>query len=352
MCGDNNDKSEYLNTQQALKTLNFKKVFIPIGLGVVITLWLFTRSGKVSFETLAMLNRPNWYSLLAALGSIILRELGHIFRIRLVSGNTLSLRQCFFIAVLWEFASAVTPSVVGGGIVAVFIFAREGLSMGRAIAYVIVHGILDNTCFLLSAIPSFFGSYNGLFDLLGEFSFSVKSIFFVNYLLVASYMALIFIGFLYKPKVLEWILMKITSFWIFKRFRKRAYQLSQDIAVTACAFRGYSLGFWLKSILYTILTWGARYALLVFLIASYVPLSWLGLLDVVKKQIVMWTLMLVPLAPGGSGIAELLFQSFFETTLEDYTLPILILWRSCSFYLYLVLGLIFLPKWLKKAIHS
>ena len=66
------------------------------------------------------------------------------------------------------------------------------------------------------------------------------------------------------------------------------------------------------------------------------------------KQIIIWTLMLVPLAPGGSGIAEISFQSFFEIILGDYTLLILLLWRVCTFYLYLVLGAFFIPKWIKK----
>ena len=336
------------DTKEALKPLKLNRVFIPVLLGVVITLGLFYRSGKFSSHTIDLLRYPNWPCLLMAIVSIFFREFGHIFRLRLLSDGSLSWKACFYVAILWEFASAVTPSVVGGGIVAIFILSKEGLSWGRALAYVIVSGILDNFFFLVAAFQSFLGGYEALFNMVGEFSGSVKTIFFTNYVALFCYTILIALGVFKNPKLLKWLLLKITSFAFLKRLRRRAYQLSQEIMITAREFMGKSWAFWWRLILCTMLTWIMRYLFLNCLIASYIPLGWLGHITVLKKQIIMWTLMLVPIAPGGSGIAELLFQAFFESTLGQYTLLILVLWRSCSFYIYLTLGLIFLPRWIKR----
>jgi uncharacterized membrane protein YbhN (UPF0104 family) len=336
------------DAQIALKTLNLKKALIPILCGLVITAFLFYRSGKISSATLVLLSEPNWKYLYMAMLSIVLREVGHICRLRMLSNSTLKWKSCFYIAILWEFASAVTPSVVGGGIVAIFLFSKEGLALGKSLSYVLVNGILDNLFFLLVALRSFWGGYEPFFSMVGELSGSVKAIFFTNYIILFIYTSVIAIGVFINPKLLKWILIWVTSISFLRRWRKSAYQLSKDIIITSNEFRGKNGFFWCKILLCTVLTWIVRYVLINFLIASYASMSFSEHLAVFGKQIIIWALMLVPLAPGGSGIAEVLFQGFFETTLGDYTLLILLLWRACTFYLYLTLGAIFIPKWIKR----
>ncbi len=340
------------DAQAALKTLNLRKIVIPILFGLLITAFLFYRSGKVSSDILSWLCAPNWTYLCMAACAIVLRELGHICRLRLLSDGNLSWKSCFYVATLWEFASAVTPSVVGGGLVAIFLFSKEGLSLGKALAYVIVNGILDNLFFLLAASYSFGGGYASFFTMTNELSGSVKAIFFTNYTILFIYTVVIASGVFLNPNLLKWILMRTTSIRFLKRWRRPAYQLSKDIMVTSHEFRGKRLSFWCKLLFCTILTWMVRYVFLNLLIASYAPVSWGGHWAIFCKQIIMWALMLVPLAPGGSGIAEVLFQAFFEHTLGDYTLIILILWRACSFYLYLTVGAFFLPKWIRRVFRN
>ncbi|MBX9889877.1 MAG: hypothetical protein K2X94_01225, partial [Amoebophilaceae bacterium] len=47
-----------------------------------------------------------------------------------------------------------------------------------------------------------------------------------------------------------------------------------------------------------------------------------------------------------AAIAEISFQELFSHTLGDYMLLILLLWRICTFYLYLAMGALFIPKWI------
>ena len=63
---------------------------------------------------------------------IILRDLGYIYRLRILSQGRMSWRQSFDSIMLWELASALTPSVVGGSAAAVWILKREGMRWEKA----------------------------------------------------------------------------------------------------------------------------------------------------------------------------------------------------------------------------
>ncbi|MGB3585471.1 MAG: TIGR00374 family protein, partial [Tunicatimonas sp.] len=52
--------------------------------------------------------------------------------------------------------------------------------------------------------------------------------------------------------------------------------------------------------------------------------------------------------PGSSGTAEFFFNQFFYEFLGDYTIVTNILWRMLTYYPYLLLGAIFLPRWIKR----
>ncbi|AXI24042.1 Lysylphosphatidylglycerol synthase TM region [Cardinium endosymbiont of Sogatella furcifera] len=341
-----------MDAQEALKTLNVKKVWFPIICGLAITGFLFYRSGKISLEVITLLSAPNWYYLFMTLLAIVLREVGHMYRLRILSNHTLSWTSCFYVTILWEFGTAVTPSVVGGGLVAIFLLSKEGLSFGRSIAYVIVTGIVDNLFFLLAGSFGLGGAYDSIFVIAGQLSSGIKAFFFSTYAFFFLYNLVMTIGVFVNPKPLKWILMRITSIGFLKRWRRSAYQLSKDIIVTSHEFRGRFPIFWSKILLCTLLTWMVRYVLMNCLMAAYCPISFGQHLAIWGRQIVMWALMLLPVSPGGSGIAEFWFQKFFEPMLGDYTLLIALLWRICTFYLYLVLGAILLPKWIHRVFTS
>ncbi|WP_243517088.1 MULTISPECIES: lysylphosphatidylglycerol synthase transmembrane domain-containing protein [unclassified Candidatus Cardinium] len=341
-----------MDSQEALKTLNVKKVWVPILCGLAITGFLFYRSGKISREIVVLLSGPNWSYLCLALLSILLRELGHIYRLRILSNNSLSWRSCSYVALLWEFGTAVTPSVVGGGLVAIFLLSKEGLSMGRSIAYIVVTGIMDNLFFLLACSLGLGGAYEPIFAMAGSLSSSIKGFFFIVYAFFFVYNLVMAIGVFINPNLLKWILIYVTSIGFLKRWRRSAYQLSKDIMITSHEFRGRTLFFWSKIFLCTFLTWMVRYILINCFIAAYCPVSFSEHLAILGKQVVMWALMLIPVSPGGSGIAEFWFQNFFEPMLGDYTLLIALLWRMATFYLYLILGAFLLPKWIQNSFKT
>ena len=77
------------------------------------------------------------------------------------------------------------------------------------------------------------------------------------------------------------------------------------------------------------------------------------MLEIVAKQLAMWIVMLLSPTPGASGIAEVAFPSFIRPVL-DVTMSgallgvIVIVWRTLTYFIYLILGAIIVPNWLAR----
>jgi hypothetical protein len=78
-----------------------------------------------------------------------------MLRLRILSDKKLSWRQSLEISLLWEFASAISPSVIGGTAVALVIMAQEKLETGRTTAIVLITSFLDEVFFHLNGSSGF-----------------------------------------------------------------------------------------------------------------------------------------------------------------------------------------------------
>jgi glycosyltransferase 2 family protein len=107
---------------------------------------------------------------------------------------------------LWEFASAVTPSIIGGSAIALFIINREGVSMGRTTAIVMVTAFLDELFYILMvpAIMLIVGAGN-LFQTEGEYvlmgtRFGTQGIFAIGYFFILILTTIIIYGIFFQPQ--------------------------------------------------------------------------------------------------------------------------------------------------------
>jgi glycosyltransferase 2 family protein len=80
---------------------------------------------------------------------MVFRDLAYMVRIRMLTNRQLSWKQSMNVILVWEFASALTPGVVGGSAVAMFILQREKIALGKSTAIVLVTAILDNFFYIL-----------------------------------------------------------------------------------------------------------------------------------------------------------------------------------------------------------
>ena len=68
------------------------------------------------------------------------------------------------------------------------------------------------------------------------------------------------------------------------------------------------------------------------------------------KQLVLWLFMLVSITPGGSGVAEYGFGELLSTFTTSSLLlaAMAIIWRLISYFPYLFIGSILLPRWMRR----
>ena len=76
---------------------------------------------------------PGWPVALGCLLVLIfIRDLGYVLRLRWLSNGRLTWRNAIETTVVWEFASAITPGIVGGGAVAIWGLHRQGMTAGKS----------------------------------------------------------------------------------------------------------------------------------------------------------------------------------------------------------------------------
>ena len=340
-----------LSKKEIFRTLNPNKVWIPIGIGLAIVFYLFYSDPDITTDSLRRIFDAAWLPILLTLVFIFFRGAGYVYRIRTLTLEELTWKDSIYVIILWEFASAATPSVVGGTAVAVYILLKQGLPLGKALAYVMLTAILDNIFFLIAAPLAIFFTDGMAFPEVADMQFkvghSLPYLFYLSYGLIALYTIIMSYGTLIRPRALKWLLIRLTSFKWFRKWRTAAVDQGNEIILASKQLRNKDRSYWVKIILATLFIWFARYAMLNSLVAAYADLSLTDHLLVFARHIIMWIVMLVSPTPGSSGTAEFFFQEFYQPFLGEYTFGVSIFWRLLSYYPYLILGAIFLPRWVR-----
>ena len=341
-----------VDTQKVLKTLNPRKVWIPVLLGLGFVIAMMLTDDELTADKLLLIKDAGGSSLLLALFIILCRDLGYIYRIRILTGKKLSWMSSVYVIILWEFASAVTPSVVGGTAVAIFILWKEGIKLGQALAYAMLSAILDNMFFVVAAPIALLLSNGQAFPALQavnlKFGGSLEVLFYVSYTLIALYTFVMGFALFGKPRAFKWLLIKLTSFGFLRRWRHGAVNRGNEIVMASRQLRGRGWEYWVKISLATAFVWIARYFTLNAVISAFADLSFDQHMLVFGRQIVMWITMLVSPTPGSAGVADFFFPQFFSVFLLDYTLVASIMWRMVTYYPYLIIGALVLPRWLQR----
>ncbi len=340
------------DAKKVFKTLNINKIWVPVALSVGVALYLFVSDENFDWDSLRLIGHADGRYMFGVFLAILVRDLGYMCRLRVLTHGDLSWLSCFYVVLLWEFSSAVTPSVVGGSVVAIFLMLKEGVNLGRSLAYVIITSIFDNLFFISAASLGLLGYYDGIFaELSGlelKLDSSLKVLLWSSHAFVSAYTLIVLLAIFVQPNLFRWTLVRLTSVGFLKRWQAAAQQHGDEVVLASQVLQGEGVGYWLRVGLATFVTWGARYLVLNLIIAAYVPLGFMEHLTVLGKQVIMWTIMLVSPTPGSSGTAEFFYKQLHGGVLGDYTLITDVLWRLVTSYFYLILGAIFLPRWVKR----
>jgi len=298
--------------------------------------------------------QPNaWFWLLMALLMVLVRDLGYIYRLRILTGNQITWRQAFDVVVLWEFSSALTPSVVGGSGVAIFILNREGMNLGRSTATIFTTALLDELFYIITVPLVFFiiGSeqlFTGSWGSSGWGQGSLKVLFYAGYGFIVLLTLAILLSLFNFPHTFKRLLMKVFSIKILRKWLRKVIVLGDEVIISSTQLKGRSLSYWAKAFGATIFSWTARFWTLNFIILIFV--DDINHLIVYGRQLVMWVIMLISPTPGSSGVAELALSAFFEkdTIPVAYIAIVAIIWRLLTYFLYLFVGVAVLPKWFSR----
>lgn len=279
------------------------------------------------------------------------RDLAYMLRIRILTKKQLSWKKAFNVILLWEFASALSPGIVGGATVAMFILNKEKINLGRSTAIVMITALLDNLFFIL-LIPFvfFFISSDMLFPNATWVDKSISLVFWGGFGIISLVCVLLFISVFVLPKGIGQLLYKLCHLSFLKKFQPKMVSLQHDLQLTSTEMKQENKLFWLGSFGATIVSWTCRYLVINCVLAAFLPIYFFNHIFILGKQLVLWIFMLISPTPGASGIAEFAFGELMGEFSSSILLivALAVIWRLISYFPYLIIGSILLPKWLKK----
>lgn len=343
-----------LNRKQILRTFRPTNIFLAVIFGVSVSLYNFykkTSEKGVVDVLVGSLSELNFTWVFFAFLVLLVRDFGYVYRIRYLTQKDLTWKSSVSTVLLWEFASAVTPSVVGGSAVAVFILNKENISFGKSLAYVLLTAVLDNLFFILLAPIVLFLTPGFAFPVLAFANFNLENVFWVSYILILVYTLFMATGVFVAPRSFKWVLVKICSLPLLNKWNEWAHEQGEQIRIASKELKGKGFGYWLNAVFSTTFIWTARYFMLNCLIAAFIPGLNVGdHAEVFGNQVVMWIAQLLSPTPGSGGFAEVYFSSFFGAYFKGMGLTDVVgfIWRFMTSYLYLIIGAIVLRSWVKR----
>lgn len=257
-------------------------------------------------------------------------------KIKFLSVNQMGWLASFRVMLTWDFASAVTPSTIGGAPMATYGMTKEGLNLGQSSAIMLYCVFLDQIWFAI-AIPILLigGFYLDVIPeevgLVGEASMVLL------YALLLSYASLLAYGVLVNPKAIKKVVEKVFSLPLLRRFKDKVLNEVTNLVVYAEELRKKPFKFLLKAFFLSTMSWIARIAIATIVILSLLPAD--AVLSLFRSLAMNLAFLVIP-TPGGSGGVEGLFV-VFQAPLIERTAFIglaVFLWRFIAYYLTVIVG--------------
>ena len=343
--------------ESPLRSVKTYKAIFPVIVGLGVVGFIFYREFRPEAMDFVTWSGNVFFWFIVALLFMLGRDLGYVWRLRILSEGRLSFWQALRVIMLWEFTSAITPSAIGGTSVAILYVAKEGLSVGRSSAVVMATSFLDELYFLLMfPVLLLLVGPSALFSIGGD-TFSWTSTLFLfavlGYGIKAIYVGILAYGFFFNPRGLKWLLLKVFKLPLLRRWKYGAHQAGTEIIQTSHEFRRKPFFYWFKAFLATFLSWTSRYW-----VVNAILLAFFVVQDhflIFARQLVMWIMMLVSPTPGGSGFAEYVFTRYLgdfipvaPENLGAVAIVLALIWRLATYYPYLLVGVFLVPKWMRK----
>lgn len=333
------------------------KILLPVAIGLGVIALMFWHDARK--ENLAEVWQGIHFTtrtwLCIALGFLFMlgRDFGLSWRFRALTDRQLRWGQAFKVDFLCEFTSCITPSAVGGSSLGMVFLNSQGIEFGRATTLMVTTLFLDELFFVIFC-PLVVLITGGEIFSSGDVGFShgIRLTFWLVYTAIAVWTFILFTGIIWKPKWIRGVIHKLFSMKWLRRWQNSAETLGDNMVATSVELRKKPFGFWLEVFGGTALSWTSRYlvvnSLFLGFLAAADPHQWL----IFAREFVIWVVLMISPTPGGSGLSEWLFSEYYGDLVPTAGMALIlaIFWRIISYYVYLIIGAIIVPGWLKQTI--
>lgn len=336
-----------------LSDIKISRIIPPILIGVLVVAYMMYRQLDMDeFNAISWGSRTVFW-IGAAIMCYIVRHWAYSWRLRILTSGEFSWRKSFELIVLWEFASAVSPTTVGGAGVAFFLLAQEKLSTAKTVSVVLYAMVMD-TLFFLITVPFLYWIFGGSMIRQANDTGVYDVAFWGIMGMMTVYGAVFFYGLFVNVRPIRALLLFFSRLKIFKPFEKDLRQTAEDIVVTSREMRTQSWIFHVRVFVSTMIAWIVRFLAINCIIIALVPSVSMAFYDqflMYARGEAMHIIMSFTPTPGGAGFAEVLFGGFYSEWISQglSTLAALI-WRIITYYSYLIAGAIIIPVWISEVI--
>ncbi len=244
------------------------------------------------------------------------------------------------VTLLADFASAVTPSAVGGSSVLFLFLGNEGVNVGRATAITISGLFLDELFMSLVSMVLLLSVYMGLeVGDVPTLSAGLNVTVMVLTVVLSLWTSALYVSLFHKSSWVGNILVWLTSWRLLRKWRTAAEKIKGDLMIASREMKEKSWWYWTKLFGATILSWVGRFSIacmLVYGFSSEMVNMWIAF----GQQVVIWLLAIIIPTPGGSGFAEYMFQVAYEDFFPNPGIAIMValVWRMITSFSYLLIG--------------
>lgn len=326
------------------------KILLPTFIGMGVIIYMLTREFNFADLKQISITSHTIFWIFIAFCFMLGRDVGFTIRYRYLTEKQLSWKQCIKVTLLAEFGTAITPSSVGGSSMAVLFLTKENIPVGRSTAMVFVTLLLDEMFFVVTfPILLLFIPFHTLFSDSTAFESGVLILFIAAYIIKMLLCTILIVGLFFKPQVIRWLIIKLFRLPFLRRWHRSAVKAGDDLVISAREIRGKKSSYWFPLVTATILSWCSRY-----LVVNAIFMAFFQVHDnllIFARQFIMWIVMVVSPTPGGSGFSEFIFKQYLSEfiPLAGVVPLIILLWRLLTYYNYLFVGALIVPRWVKRS---
>lgn len=273
-----------------------------------------------------------------AIGVTFLKVYFFAAKIRFLADKTINWMASVRVALTWDFASAITPSTIGGAPVATYAMTREGIKLGKSSAIVLYGVLLDQFWYAL-AVPILIVAslyFNVLPDEIGMVG---NVTMFMIYSGLLLYGGLLAYGLLVNPPALKKIVEIVFQLPFLRRFADKVNAEADHLVEYSKELRNKPLKFVLKAFFLSTLSWLCRVALPVIVVLSLLPAN--EILLILRSLAMNLAFLIIP-TPGGSGGVEGLFAIFLGPLIDrsGFIGLAVFVWRIITYYISIGIGIV------------